>query len=123
MNIDHEEIVVNGVTYTPKGSNNNPAPKLDGYDYVIVRARDAGCWAGYLKSKSDNSVVLLQGRRLWHWQGAATLSQVAMDGFSKPDECKFPCEVTEVEIFNHCEIAKATSKAKSSIDSVAIWKA
>ena len=100
-----------------------PADKLDGYEYVIVRAKDAGCWAGYMKAKSDNSVVLLQGRRLWYWDGAATLSQVAMEGFSKPDKCKFPCEVTEVEIFNHCEIAKATTKAKSSIDSVKVWKA
>jgi len=90
--------------------------------YVIVRTYSAGVFAGELESRNEKEVVLLNARRLWYWEGAASLSQLAMEGTSKPDKCKFPCEVNRVELLESIEILDVTEKAKSSIKEVPIWK-
>ena len=90
--------------------------------YVIVRTYSAGVFAGYLKKKAGREVTLTKARRLWYWDGAATLSQLAMEGVKRPENCKFPCEVDEVKLLEAIEILNATSKAKESIAKVPIWK-
>lgn len=90
--------------------------------YVIVRTYSAGVFAGYLESRTGKEVVMRNARRIWYWDGAASLSQLAMEGTSKPENCKFPCEVDRVELFEAIEILDCTKKAKESIKSVKIWK-
>ena len=90
--------------------------------YVIVRTYSAGVFAGELENKDGKEVILINARRIWYWEGAATLSQLAMEGTSKPDKCKFPCEVNRVELLEAVEILDVTEKAKESIKSVSIWK-
>ncbi len=65
---------------------------------------------------------MVQARRLWYWKGAASLSQLAMEGVKYPDECKFPCEVDQIELMEAIEILDVTDKAKESIAMVPIWK-
>lgn len=89
--------------------------------YVIVRTYSAGVFAGELESKVDQRVVLKNARRLWYWDGAASLSQIAMEGVSKPNNCKFPCEVGEIELFQVIEIIQTTEKARLSIKGVKVW--
>lgn len=91
--------------------------------YVIVRTYSAGVFAGYLEKREGKEVVLLNARRLWMWKGAASLSQLAMEGVRYPNECKFPCEVSRVELLEAIEILDVTEEAKKSIDSVPIWSA
>ena len=91
--------------------------------YVIVRTYSAGVFAGNLESKNGTEVSLLNARRLWYWDGAASLSQLAVDGVSRPENCKFPCEVSRIEIFGVVEILDVTPKAQSSIKNVPIWQA
>jgi hypothetical protein len=62
-------------------------------------------------------------RRLWFWSGAASLSQLAMEGVKNPNECKFPCEVDRVELLQVIEILDVTDKARESIASVPVWAA
>ncbi len=90
--------------------------------YVIVRTFSAGVFAGELESKNGQEVILKNARRLWYWDGAASLSQLAMEGVSKPDNCKFPCEVNRVELLQAVEILDVTERAKKSIADVKIWK-
>lgn len=90
--------------------------------YVIVRTYSAGVFAGELANRNGKEVTLINARRLWYWKGAASLSQLAMEGTSNPDECKFPCEVDEVELLEAIEILYVTEKAKESIKSVKVWK-
>jgi hypothetical protein len=90
--------------------------------YVIVRTYSAGVFAGELESRKGQEVVLLNARRIWYWAGAASLSQLAMEGTSKPRECKFPCPVDRVELLQAIEIIDVTAAAKSSIDAVPTWK-
>lgn len=90
--------------------------------YVIVRTYSAGVFAGYLKSRKDKEVVLENARRLWYWDGAASLSQLSVDGVSKPENCKFPCEVASVTLTEAIEVLPVTNKARLSIAGVPIWK-
>lgn len=90
--------------------------------WVIVRAYEAGVFMGELISRKDREVVLRNARRLWQWSGAASLSQLAMEGTSNPSGCKFPCTVDRIEVLNVCEIVDVTMKAKNSIDAVPVWK-
>ena len=89
--------------------------------YVICRTNSAGVFAGYLVKREKKEVVLKNARRIWYWEGAASLSQLAMEGVSKPEKCKFPCEVDEILLTEMIEIIPCTQKAKESINSVKIW--
>jgi hypothetical protein len=119
-----DEVVIYGTTYIPKNQVQE-AEKLDGMPYVMVRTYSAGVFTGYLKSKEYTAagtiVELVKARRIWYWDGAASLSQLAMEGTTKPENCKFPCEVSSIEL-NAIEIIPMTEKAQKSIDSVKIWK-
>lgn len=90
--------------------------------YVIVRTYSAGVFAGELVSRKGQEVVLENARRIWYWSGAASLSQLAMEGTSDPNGCKFPCEVSRVELIQAIEIIDATEKAKESIKAVPVWE-
>ena len=118
------EIEINGVKYVKKDSisENVQAPLLDGLKYVICRTYSAGVFAGYLQSRTGQEVVMVFARRLWYWDGAASLSQLAIDGVSKPQNCKFPQEVERVELLQVVEILDVTEKAQKSIKSVGVWK-
>lgn len=90
--------------------------------YVIVRTYSAGVFAGNLESRKDREVVLRNARRLWYWKGAASLSQLAMEGVKCPQECKFPCEVDRIELLEAIEILDVTESAEASIKGVPVWK-
>lgn len=89
--------------------------------YVIVRTYSAGVFAGELESRSGQEVILRNARRLWYWDGAASLSELSVEGVSKPDNCKFPCEVDKVELLQAIEILDVTEKARESIKGVKVW--
>jgi hypothetical protein len=90
--------------------------------YVIVRSYAAGVFAGTLIKKEGNEVEMHDARRLWYWDGAASLSQLAEEGVKKPENCKFPQEVEQVVLLGVVEILKVSEAAKKSIDGVEIWK-
>ncbi len=93
--------------------------------YVIVRTYGMGVFAGYLDNESTETVKIIKNaRRLWYWEGAASLSQLSTDGTSKPSRCKFPCEVSRIELTSPqgFEILECTEKAKKSIKEVDIWR-
>lgn len=91
--------------------------------YVIIRASSAGVFAGELVSRNGSEVKLNDCRRLWYWSGAASLSQLAIDGTSKPKDCKFSMPVNGHEVLGVIEVLPATEKAQKSIKEVAVWKA
>src|SRR3990172_1471621 len=90
--------------------------------YVICRTYSAGVFAGFLKERKGQEVVLTNARRLWYWDGASSLSQLAMEGVKKPENCKFPCEVDEVTLTQAIEILNVTEEARKKIAEVPIWK-
>ena len=94
---------------------------------VIIRSDRAGVFYGELKSKSplgDKYVVELHNcRRLWYWDGACSLSQLAQEGTKKPKDCKFTVIVPKMEIMGVIEIIPCTKDAITSIENVKIWRA
>ncbi len=91
-------------------------------DYIICRTYSAGVFAGTLVKRDGQEVELANARRLWYWEGAASLSQLAVEGVSKPEKCKFPCEVPSVLLLEGIELLGVSARAKASIAKVAIWK-
>ncbi len=90
--------------------------------YVIVRTYSAGVFAGNLQSRNGQEVVLTDARRLWYWAGAASLSQLAVNGTSKPEDCKFPVAVPRVVLLEAIEILDVTDVAEASIRAVKVWQ-
>ena len=117
-----ETMMIDDVKYVRADAVNQKAEYFDGMEYVIIRTYSAGCHAGYLKRRDGKEVELVNARRLWYWKGAASLSQMAMDGVSCPDECKFPCPVDVIILTEAIEIISCTEKARKSIQGVKVWK-
>jgi len=115
-----KSIMIDGIKYVPEGSS-QPAISLKGMKYCIVRTYSAGVFAGYVESRKGQEVVMRNARRLWSWAGAASLSQLAMEGTSAPSSCKFPCEVEKVELLQAIEILQCTKVAQESINKVPVW--
>ena len=90
--------------------------------YCMVRTYSAGVFAGIVTERNGKEALLTNARRIWYWDGAASLSQLATDGTREPEKCKFPCAVEEVLLTEVIEIIPITDKAKTSIDGVPIWK-
>lgn len=115
-------ISIDGVNYIKESDIKKVADTLDGMKYVMIRTQNAGVFAGYLKEKSGETVILKNARRMWYWSGAASLSQLAMEGTKKVSDCKFPCEVDTIELAQVIEIIDCTQEAKDSIASVPVWE-
>jgi hypothetical protein len=90
--------------------------------YVIVRTYSAGVFAGTLEERNGKEVRMSNARRLWYWDGAASLSQLAMEGTKRPENCKFPCPVNSVTLTEAIEILDVTEEAQNSIELVPVWK-
>ena len=119
MKADLNEITINGKVYVERGS----VKEIELKDYVIIRTHSAGVFAGYLESRHGKQVELANARRLWSWDGAASLSELSQQGVSKPDDCKFPQEVPRVILTEAIEILPCSEKARKSIAEVTIWTA
>lgn len=89
---------------------------------VIVRGDRSGVFFGTLISRSGQEVKLADCRRLWYWSGAASISQIAVDGVAFPKDCKFTVSVPEIEILDAIEVIPCSEKAIESIESVWVWK-
>jgi hypothetical protein len=90
--------------------------------YCIVRTYSAGVFAGLVVSRKGKEVVMKDARRIWYWKGAASLSQLAMEGTSAPAECKFPRAVNAVTLTEAIEIIPTTENAEKSIREVPEWR-
>ena len=88
----------------------------------MVRTYSAGVFLGEVASKDGKEVHLKNARRMWYWDGAASLSQLATEGTSAPNKCKFPAEVPDVLLTEVVEIIPASEAAIASIAAVPVWR-
>lgn len=95
---------------------------MKGKKYCIVRTYSAGVFAGWIKNKAGKENTIYKARRLWYWDGASSLSQLAMEGVTRPENCKFPIEMKEVILKEIIEIIPCTEKARLNIAKVPIWE-
>lgn len=111
-------IEINGETYVKQS---DVIEKPTG-DYVVIRTCSAGVHCGYLKSRNGKEVVLTNTRRIHTWKGAASLSQIAGVGISKPKECILPAAIAEITLTEAVEIIPCTKKAQKIIEGIPAWK-
>jgi len=93
--------------------------------FYIFRTNRAGVWYGNKKSLDGQVAVVTNARRLWYWSGAASLSQLAIEGVKYPNKCKFTMTIIDDEgvyLSDVIEVLPCTGAAINSIDSVQIWK-
>jgi len=120
-----DEIEINGVKYIRKDSVKNLSvakTDLKGKIYAIVRTLSAGVFAGHIGKLNGKIGRVYNARRIWYWDGAATLSQLSQEGTAKPQNCKFPMEVPYVDLTEIIEILPCTEKARKSISEVPVWR-
>ena len=105
------------------GEKIKPEESLVGPDeFCIIRTYSAGVFAGYIEHMEGQTAVLRDSRRIWSWKGACSLSQLAVDGTCKPDDCRFAVMVEREIVKEVIEIIPCTEKARESIWSVKEWK-
>lgn len=116
-----DEIRIEGEIYIKKSSVELSVK--DGLRYAIVRCKDAGVHAGYIKEHKSGTreVILVNSRRLWRWWGK-TLSGLATEGTFAPEKCKFSDPQNEILVSDMCEINYCTCVARKSIQGVSTWK-
>lgn len=90
--------------------------------YVVVRTYSAGVFAGTLESRKGKEGILSNARRIWYWAGAASLSQLAMEGVKDPNNCKFAVPVGKIELTEIIEVLHTTKEAQAIIEEVPLWK-
>jgi hypothetical protein len=116
-----ETIKIDDIEYVRKDA----VVSLDGNEnYVIIRTQNAGVHFGKLASSDlqKGVVVLNSARRIWYWDGAASLSQLALEGVTKPQNCKFSVIVPEITLLQVIEIIPCTLPAIKNISQVKVWK-
>ena len=87
----------------------------------IVRGNRSGVFYGEIVDRKGQEVELKNCRRLWYWDGANSLSDVALIGTTKPGNCKFTAEVEKLTIVDLIEFIPCTEKATKVIEGVKEW--
>lgn len=88
----------------------------------IVRCDRAGAFYGEIEERNGREVKMRNVRCLWYWDGAATLLQLAAEGTTKPESCKFTMTIDSLEVLDAIEIIPCTAEAIKSIEGVKEWK-
>lgn len=91
-------------------------------NYCIVRGDRSGAFFGIVKSVNGQQVEMENVRRLYYWSGACSLSQVAVDGTTEPENCQFTITVGNVVLLDGIEINLCTEKAIKVIKGIKEWK-
>lgn len=92
--------------------------------YVLIRSYSAGVFVGEMEEhdRATRHVVLRNVRRIHYWDGAASLSQLATEGVTKPENCRFTVETDNHTIAEVIEVIPITDKARENIAGVKPWK-
>lgn len=83
-------------------------------DFVLVRTVRAGVHCGLIQSVDGQRVVLSEARRIWRWQGANTLHEVALDGVAE-EFTRISRPVPIIELLSSIEIIPCSSKAQENL--------
>jgi len=90
--------------------------------YVVIRTYSAGVHIGHLEKREGKEVTLIEARRVWYWEGANSLSQLASEGVKNPLQCKISVTVKRIILTEAIEIIECTDEAINNLNSVPKWK-
>lgn len=78
--------------------------------FVLIRTYSAGVHFGTLEEIDGQNVRLSNARRLWSWNGALSLSEVAMTGVDIKNS-KISVPVDEIILTQAVEVIKVSKKS------------
>lgn len=95
---------------------------MENEKYYIVRGDRSGVFFGKIAERHGQEVTLTECRRLWYWDGAASISQLALDGTAAPAKCQFTVTLDGLTLLDAIELIPCTDKAVASIKAVPVWR-
>lgn len=81
---------------------------------VLVRTYSAGVHVGDLESRNGQEVTLTNARRIWSWNGANTLHEIANNGVGKGS--RISEAVPSITLLQAIEILSVSDAAKAAIE-------
>ena len=98
----------------------------EGMERCVIRSYASGVFVGYVKEKKAElngvNCTIINCKRIHYWDGANSLTQFALEGVKKGENCRFTDEVPEQWISDVIEIIPMTESASKNIDEVKVWK-
>lgn len=88
----------------------------------IVRTNRAGVFYGEVRKQEGDTVTMANVRKVWYWEGACAVEELAVNGTTIPENCKLTVSVNEMTIMQAIQIIPCTEKAVKILDSVKEWK-
>jgi len=112
------EIVVDGVKYVPK-SNQEVDCNEDGWRLCIIRTYSAGVWYGWVDYDAENNflgVIVKKARRMWKWQNAFSLSELATKGAS--GDTRLAVALPEMKLNRVIELIPVSGEAEKVLNAI-----
>lgn len=93
--------------------------------YSILRCDKAGTFIAQVGNTLDGKTELLNARKIYYWEGAHTVEDIAIFGTTKPSECKLTLTVDSIKVraSDICEEIEATEKATKALLAIPDWTA
>ena len=88
---------------------NEPKP------FVVVRTYSAGVHVGTLESRDGKEVVLSDARRVWYWQGANSLHELALCGADLKRGTRISEPVASIVLTEAIEVIDTTEAAAENL--------
>lgn len=97
-----------------------------GKEKYLIRTRLSGVWVNceILPPNSAlplNHHVVMTGRRLWSWAGAAECTQIAKEG-PKSGNCGMVCLPTALMVVDIAEVQLMSPAAIAAVDAMPEWR-
>lgn len=90
--------------------------------YYIIRGDRSGVFFGQIANRNGQEVELRNVRKLWYWDGACAVEQLAIDGVTRPSECKFTVVVPEMIVTDAIQILPCSDKVAKILAEAKAWK-
>lgn len=88
----------------------------------MIRTYSAGVHFGEITSHNAKEVELKNAYRVHYWDGACSLSQLAVDGSKERGNCRISVPVNEIYLSEAIEIIPMTDIAYQNLTSGDLWK-
>lgn len=90
---------------------------------VIARINRAGVFHGVLDYWDDDIIRLKDVRRIYRWQGALSVTDMAANGISNSSKVTHPCGEVEFMSREVIEVNECSDTASEKIEGIREWTA
>lgn len=87
----------------------------------VFRGDHSGVFFGTLLEQEGQQVLIGNCRRLWYWDGACSLTDIANIGTRCPERCKFTIATESMMITDCIEVLPCTEQAIKVLEGVEAW--